>query len=354
MNEIMNQLDATPPQHGILHRCFFGVSGLRAGWRLLTFAVLFITFVVVTSIVACILVPALRSHRTAPLLIIAQEGLSFLCLLLAGWIMAKIEGRRVGDYGLPWRRMFCSQFWLGIVIGFASVSLLLFGMQALGMVDFGNISLHDADIWIYGGCYALAFLMVGLFEEFFSFGYALFTLVTGIGFWTAAILSSALFALLHLGNSGETWLGVLNVGLTGMLSCLILRRTGNLWMAVGYHAAWDWGESYFFGVADSGRMVEGHLFSTSISGPAWLSGGSVGPEGSVLCTVLLVTLSLLIAWLFPTAKFPVECDAPEPPNTALDSTIAIFEVSTEANCPLAVKQFAALAGLWGGHNVPRR
>ena len=250
--------------------------------------------------------------------------------------------------------MFCSQFWLGIVIGFASLSLLLFGMQALGMVDFGNISLHGADIWIYGGSYALAFLAVGLFEEFFSFGYALFTLVTGIGFWKAAILSSALFALLHLGNSGETWLGVLNVGLTGLLSCLILRRTGNLWMAVGYHAAWDWGESYFYGVADSGRMVEGHLFSTSISGPAWLSGGSVGPEGSVLCTALLVTLWFLIGWLFPTAKFPVACNAPEPPSTALDSTVATLEVSTEANCPLAVKQFATPVELLDDRSVPRR
>ncbi len=352
MNETMPQLDATPPQHGILHRCFWDAFGLRAGWRLLIFLALSIIFLIATSIVACILVPALRSHRTAPLLITAQEGLSFLCLLLAGWIMAKIEGRRVGDYGLPWRRMCYSQFWLGIVIGFASVSLLLFGMQALGMVAFGNISLHDADIWIYGGCYALAFLMVGLFEEFFSFGYALFTLVTGIGFWKAAILSSALFALLHLGNSGETWLGVLNVGLTGMLSCLILRRTGNLWMAVGNHAAWDWGESYFYGVADSGRMVEGHLFSSSISGPAWLSGGSVGPEGSVLCTVLLLTLCLLIAWLFPTAKFPVACDAPEPPSTALDSTVATLDVSTAENCPLAVKRLAAPAVLLDGHSVP--
>ena len=294
MNEIMNQFDASTPQHGILHRCFFGASGLRAGWRLLIFVVLFIIFLIATSIVACILIPALRSHHIAPLLIIAQEGLSFLCLLLASWIMARIEGRRVSNYGLPWRRMFCSQFWLGVVIGFVSLSLLLAVMQTCGMASLGNVTAHDADIWICGGSYALAFLAVGLFEEFFSFGYALFTLVTGIGFWKAAILSSALFALLHLGNSGETWLGIVNVGLTGMLSCLILRRTGNLWMAVGNHAAWDWGQSFFYGVANSGRMIDGHLLSSNTSGPAWLSGGSVGPEGSVLCTALLVSLWFLI------------------------------------------------------------
>ncbi len=220
------------------------------------------------------------------------------------------------------------------------------------MVDFGSISLHDADIWVCGGCYALAFLMVGLFEDSsFDMLFALWYRHRVLEGCNSLVRS---FCQL-LSATQERRLGsVLNVGLTGMLSCLILRRTGNLWMAVGYHAAWDWAESYFYGVADSGRMVEGHLFSTSISGPAWLSGGSVGPEGSVLCTVLLVTLCLLIARLFPTAKFPVECDAPEPPNTALDSTVATLEVSTAANCPLAVKQFAALAGLWGGHSVPRR
>jgi uncharacterized protein len=318
----MNQFDTSTPQPGILHRCFFGALGLRAGWRLLIFLVLAIIFIVVTCFGACFLVPALRSEPITPLLIIAQEGLPFICLLLVSLVMAKIEGRKVGDYGLPWRRMFCRQFWLGIVIGFVSLSSLVGVLHVSGTVSFENGTTHGIDIWEYGGLYALAFLVVGLLEEYFCFGYALFTLFTGMGFWIAAILLSALFAFLHLGNPGETWLGILNTGLTGMVSCLILRRTGNLWMAVGNHAAWDWGESYFYGVANSGRMIEGHFLSSSISGPAWLSGGSVGPEGSVLCTALLVTLWFLIGWLFPKAEFPVAFNAPEPPSTALDSTAA--------------------------------
>ncbi|HJW96110.1 MAG TPA: hypothetical protein VJ901_21055 [Thermoanaerobaculia bacterium] len=44
---------------------------------------------------------------------------------------------------------------------------------------------------------------------------------------------------------------------------------------------------YFYGVADSGAVTPGHLLDTSMSGPAWLSGGSVGPEGSILCTLLI-------------------------------------------------------------------
>jgi membrane protease YdiL (CAAX protease family) len=84
----------------------------------------------------------------------------------------------------------------------------------------------------------------------------------------------------------------------------MLRRTGDLWFAIGFHTAWDWAESYFYGVPDSGELVTGHLMNVSFSGPQWLTGGSVGPEGSWLCTALLVVLGLiLLAWL-RQVKYP--------------------------------------------------
>lgn len=299
------------PQPGILRRCFIGPLGLRAGWRLLIFMALVVTFVAVTCIAGRPLSDVVYSVRNPFVPIIFGEGLTFVLLLLASCIMARIERRRVSDYGLPWRRMFRRQFWQGIGIGFISLSSLLLVMRSFGVFGFENIALHGAEIWIYGSSYALVFLMVALAEEFFSFGYALFTLFTGIGFWYAAILSSAVFGLLHFSNSGETWIGVLNTGLCGLLSCLLLRRTGDLWMAVGFHAAWDWGETYFYGTANSGRVTVGHLFNSSNSGSTWLSGGSVGPEGSLLCTVLLVMLCFVICALFQEKRFPAGDSAPE-------------------------------------------
>ena len=101
---------------------------------------------------------------------------------------------------------------------------------------------------------------------------------------------SALFGGLHLGNKGESWRGALAAGLIGLFFCFTLRRTGNLWFAVGLHASWDWAESYFYGVPDSGTMVQGHLLNPSFHGPAWLTGGTVGPEGSVLVFVVIAAL----------------------------------------------------------------
>jgi hypothetical protein len=62
------------------------------------------------------------------------------------------------------------------------------------------------------------------------------------------------------------------------------------------------------------------LFNSSVSGPAWLSGGPVGPEGSLLCTALLVALWFVIGSLFQEVKFPGTGRAPELPAGALDST----------------------------------
>src|SRR6516164_8859914 len=109
---------------------------------------------------------------------------------------------------------------------------------------------------------------------------------------------------IHTGNSGEDWIGLANVALFGLLACLLLHRTGNLWMPIGLHMAWDWGETFFYGVANSGKTYPGQLMNSGPSGPVWLSGGSVGPEGSVLCTLLMVLCWILCSIWLPDVKYP--------------------------------------------------
>jgi membrane protease YdiL (CAAX protease family) len=84
-----------------------------------------------------------------------------------------------------------------------------------------------------------------------------------------------------------------------------LWRTGNLWLAVGAHAGWDWGQSFFFGVSDSGFQAPGHLLNPHAAGPDWLSGGTVGPEGSVLTLILLAMMTVLFLALYRNPREPV-------------------------------------------------
>jgi hypothetical protein len=78
-----------------------------------------------------------------------------------------------------------------------------------------------------------------------------------------------------------------------------LRRTGNLWFVVGWHASFDFGETFLFSVPNSGQLFDGHLSNATLLGRTWLTGGSVGPEGSVFSFLTMAVLALLIHFLFP-------------------------------------------------------
>lgn len=276
---------------------FFNERGLRAGWRLLIFLVIF-------GLLSSALLVSLRllgEHPGAvtiltPGLIVSNDGATFLLLLLATWIMSRIERRPMGVYGLPLKAQpVFSRLVTGYIFwGFLALSVCLLALRLLGAFDFGALALHGPQIWLYGIGWFVAFLLVGFNEEYLLRGYALYTLADGIGFWPATIVLGVLFGLGHARNPGETRIGVLATVVFALFASVTLRLTGSLWLAVGAHAGWDWGQSFFYGVRDSGLTAEGHLLNSSFHGPVWLTGGSVGPEGSAVTLILWSALMLLV------------------------------------------------------------
>src|SRR5437899_9511753 len=225
----------------VLRRVFYGPSELRAGWRLLIFLAIVIALINVSNL----MVRRVLHGADNTTFFLVREVMDFLIFLLASGIMGCIEGRTIADYGLPWRRMFRVQYWQGVLLGFASITGLLVAMRAAGVCYFGSIALHAPSIWKWASGDAFVFILVALREEFRARGYGLFTLSAGIGFWSAAILSAAFFGYSHHGNSGEEWVGLFDAGELGLLACFLLSRTGNPWMRIVAHLAFDWCDSYF-------------------------------------------------------------------------------------------------------------
>jgi uncharacterized protein len=114
----------------------------------------------------------------------------------------------------------------------------------------------------------------------------------------------SIFGAAHIANRGENVLGILQVVATGLFFCFTVRRTGTLWFALGFHAAWDWAETFSYGTPDSGLLGVGRFLNTSVQGPTWLSGGSAGPEGSVIALFVLLLCALLIRLRFPKVIYP--------------------------------------------------
>lgn len=294
---------ALPVPPSPLHRVFFNEVELRAGWRFLIFLIVLIAVSFsVNFVIRHVRKSPPRANRPvqmSPGPVILSDGASLLLLLVPTGVMALIEKRKLRYYGLPLRQALRGKFWWGCVWGFAAISGLLLAMRADHNFYFGSPELSGWRVAQFAVLWGIAFLMVGLAEEFLLRGYAQFTLTTGMGFWPAAFLLSILFAALHLGNPGETKIGLFQIVLIGLFFCFTLWRTGSLWFAVGFHAAWDWGQSFFYGTPDSGALAQGHLLHSSVAGPDWLTGGTVGPEGSVLVAPLILLLFVLFHFAFP-------------------------------------------------------
>jgi uncharacterized protein len=275
---------------------FIGPTGLRAGWRLVIFLAILIAclagfreLLVHTASLARLLQP-LREGRLSVPVTLTVELAFVVSLLIATIVMAKIETRSLSDYGLPIRDAFGRCFWQGVTWGLAAITGLILLIYALGGFSFGSLALTPAGMAGYAAGWALVFLMVGFFEEYLFRGFAQFTLATGIGFWPAAVLLSAVFGFVHLGSRGESWVGGVSAGLFGLFLCLTLRRTGNLWFALGLHSGFIYGETFVYSVPNSGFLSMGHLLNSSLHGPQWLTGGSVGPEASVMIFAVLALL----------------------------------------------------------------
>jgi membrane protease YdiL (CAAX protease family) len=301
-------------------KVFFNQVELRAGWRLLIFTAILLLTPARTFFFSGVQLPSshsapsyARNARPAkrpavefrPGPFITNYGFSLILLLGLSAFMAMLEDREMGHYGLPLKQAFRGNFWLGCLWGFAAISLLLLVLRANRHFYYGPLELSGWSIVRFASLWSIAFLLVGLFEEYLLRGYAQFTLTLGFRFWPAAVLLSLFFAFLHRDNPGETVFGLFQIVLIALFFCFTLWRSGTLWFAVGFHAAWDWSQSFFYGTPDSGIPAKGHLLHSSIAGPDWLTGGTVGPEGSVLVAPLLVLLFVLFYFAFPKrAQYP--------------------------------------------------
>ena len=316
MDNVSVDAPVTPPAiqaEPVLHKIFIGPSGLRAGWRFAIYMACFIALQIAISFILRPFFPPPASAQMPRLpVFLLGECMALIAALIPAFFMSRIEKRPFGAYGLNWNPGSGKLFLSGLIWGIAAITLLLVVMRGVGVFYFGGLALHGIQALKFAVFWGVLFVVVGLFEEFVTRGYTQFTLTQGIGFWPAAILLSTAFGAIHLGNSGEGWIGALGAACIGLFFCLTLRRTGTLWFAIGMHASWDWGETFFYSVPDSGMIAPGHLLKSSFHGSRWLTGGSVGPEGSVLLFVIIAALWISFDRLYPEAKYGQREEAPLP------------------------------------------
>jgi membrane protease YdiL (CAAX protease family) len=309
---------------------FFGPNGLRAGWSLIIAIVLVaVLFPTINSLIRAthIIPPHAIGHFPGPLSVLIIEIAGLLVTAIVTRIMGVIEHRETGLYGLGGSGRLRNLL-MGALVGIIAITLLILILIKAGLLAIDSHLLSGSEALKYSALWLLPFLAIGLFEEYLFRGYLQYTLARGLsglakyispkldpqafGFWAAAIIVSFGFGAVHGTNPGESPLGLVTAGLAALLFCFSLWRTGSLWWAIGMHAAWDYGQSFVFGVADSGTMIGHRLLKTHPLGAPLFSGGATGPEGSILCLPVLLALALVVHFTQPITATSYASRMPQP------------------------------------------
>lgn len=287
--------DSAAAAAGNVSWIFLGPQGIRAGWGVLLFAVLWFALYLAAQWVCLPLLHWTPDTPMPPRAGVIVELCQFVPAIIATWILSILERRPATAYGFQGKARIlrlCS----GMAWGLIAISSLVITLWKLGYLALSRTSLSSGTTIGHAAVWGLVFLITGFFEESLFRGYIQFTLTRGIGFWWGALLFAAVFGLTHRVNPGESPIGLASVVGAALFFSLSLWYTGSLWWAVGFHATWDWGQSFFYGTPDSGVITQGHFLEAHPHGPLLWSGGATGPEGSVLVLLWLAVMALSMRW----------------------------------------------------------
>jgi membrane protease YdiL (CAAX protease family) len=213
--------------------------------------------------------------------------------------MAIFESRKVGDTGLAWGEGTLRNLSIGIGLGLIAASFAVLPAVALGLAHYHYSA--NADVSWGGALFTPALLFCGALGEEIAFrGFTMQYLMRGYGRWAAIIGTGALFGVLHAGNPGATTMSTINTAGFGIVFGAAVLRSRDLWLPAGIHFAWNTALP-FLGVGLSGITIKVTGYELIWTAGDFWSGGSYGPEASVVTSVVIVLL-LVAIWKVPVTQ----------------------------------------------------
>jgi uncharacterized protein len=283
---------------------------LRSGWRFVIFSLL---FAIISSILGLVLLIVLRilTHDDKDAFLSTLSGMLLTALIslivasIVGWFCGKyLEDLPIKTLGWAFHKSWIKHFAFGLVIGVFSIIFAAVLAIPSGSLSFSLNQAVDFSTIFKSITISSAILLVAAASEEVLFrGYILQTLIRAKLAWLGILLTSLPFALAHIGNPSAASFSTINTIFAGFWLSLAYLKTRSLWFALGIHFAWNLVQGSFLGSPISGltNLTRHSLLQYNNQGPNWLTGGSYGIEGGLICTVSLA-VSMLIVWFLPFIK----------------------------------------------------
>ncbi len=284
--------------------------------RLLPRLVLFVAFYELLSALLSILVnqsgyfPFFDSPAALGLIVL---GMTILTVFLAGRLL---DRRKFADFGFHFDRRWMRNLGFGVLLGallMAAVFIIELSYGWITIVEFFGVNTMLSSITTIGYFWSqffqtlLFYFCAAFAEELFFRAYPIKNLLESFNNlkinqktlgWLAAIVTSLVFGLAHLGNPNSSWISTFNIFIAGMMLSLPLILNGELALSIGLHFSWNFFQGVIFGFPISGTLSAANLIRIQQSGPESMTGGAFGPEAGLLGLAAMLVGSAAIMFYF--------------------------------------------------------
>lgn len=276
-------------------------SEVRSGWKiflvfLLTYALSFTISLVIGMVLGLAFLTlgdgtlpfeskSIQNILSSDLGLMISTSLSNAIIILSCIVMWKIfDKKKVSGMGLTNLKEGYKEFISGLLFGTIAISIVAIILLLMGNVRLVNsLSKPQLSVALLEGL--ILFIFVGFGEEILGRAYIMSVLKQTRNKWLVLIISSVIFAILHLGNNGISILAFINLFLVGLLFGYMFMKSKNIWMPIGYHITWNYFQGYIWGFQVSGITTSG-LYKIENINNNIINGGLFGPEGGLIVTIV--------------------------------------------------------------------
>jgi membrane protease YdiL (CAAX protease family) len=227
---------------------------------------------------------------------LVERGILLFLLLFGYAAMARVFSRQrepIRGMGLVFRSGWQREFGLGVALGWGMLVASILPLVLSGglIIAFWAIPRQFGILIID----LLVLAVAALAEEVAFRGYPFQQLIDAMGPTLATIVFSLVFGALHMFNPGATRASFMVTVFSSWLLSVAYLRTKALWVCWGWHFAWNASMCLLFGLPVSGITQFSPIIQSDTVGPAWMTGGDYGPEGSVV-TAMVILIGIFVVY----------------------------------------------------------
>lgn len=270
---------------------------IRSGYKIITVLFIALLLQAIVGIFISVLVNRslfvsfMTNEINTIITLISELILIFIPILF--WV--SLENKSIGKMGLTDLKRSYRELIIGLALGAVTISISAVVLIAFNEVEikYTSTGIETIKNLIYS---LILYISVGFAEEILCRGYIMSTLKRTRNKYAVIVISSLIFAAMHLGNYGITPLAFFNLALVGALFGYMFMKSKNIWMCIGYHITWNYFQGAVWGFSVSGTGKKGICTITNL-GENFINGGSFGAEGGIVVTIV-TCLAFIFVYMY--------------------------------------------------------